>query len=85
MADLRRYQEPTVYQGFGGRWNLKNENRFDAIGEQLNLFEGQKTCGQRHGSPSRRARSGNRIQDTAGSESQAHGKLTVSRLWSTTP
>ena len=40
-----------MHQGFGGNWNLKNQNGFDAIGEQLNLFEGQKTCGQRHDSP----------------------------------
>jgi hypothetical protein len=37
-----------VHEHVGGGWNLKDQNWFDAIGEQLNLFDGQKTSGQRH-------------------------------------
>jgi hypothetical protein len=32
-AELRRYQESTMDQGFGGGWNLKDENGFNAISE----------------------------------------------------
>jgi hypothetical protein len=49
-------------------WNLENQNGFDAIGEQLDLFEGQKTCGQRHNSPSMRVRSGNLVRNVADSK-----------------
>jgi hypothetical protein len=51
-------------QHFGGGWNFKDENRFNAIGKQLNLLEGQKTRGQRHDYPPMHVRSGDLVQDT---------------------
>src|SRR6516225_6162474 len=45
-----------VDQRFGGGRNLQDESRFDAIGEQLNFFEGQEAVGQRHRYTSLRVR-----------------------------